>query len=322
MAIRELFDRVLEQYPKAKGEPIGGHLIADLLYNKLPEEISKSISLPNTYRVDGSAGQGRWTDVPWVALLDFVVTESPEKGFYIVYLCSADCSRLFLSLNQGVTSVKKDAGTSAPRVLAARAKAFSERLGSLVKGLDIGPIDLGARKNVIGASYQPGSICSVQYSKGALPTEERLVADLSRFIVLYQRLVEDHLSPPDRLDLEDDEVDLHWEDLAAIRMHKSIERNQKLVKIVKQKQKYKCKVCKFDFQKAYGDLGVEYIEAHHRVPMHVLRERGDTARLDPIKDFWVLCANCHRMVHRMLRQSEHAETIDEFRAKHLKIPVF
>lgn len=56
-----------------------------------------------------------------------------------------------------------------------------------------------------------------------------------------------------------------------------------------------CQVCGFSFAKVYGDLGASFAEVHHLVPFKNL----SSARfVDPAKDVAVLCANCHRMVHR------------------------
>ena len=55
-----------------------------------------------------------------------------------------------------------------------------------------------------------------------------------------------------------------------------------------------CMGCRFSFQEAYGAAGAGYIEVHHVVPLaeHGVRET------DPATDLIVLCANCHRIVHR------------------------
>ncbi len=57
----------------------------------------------------------------------------------------------------------------------------------------------------------------------------------------------------------------------------------------------KCAVCGFDFEKTYGDIGRDFIEVHHIVPIH---ERGGEYTVDPIKDLRPLCSNCHSMIHR------------------------
>jgi 5-methylcytosine-specific restriction protein A len=54
-----------------------------------------------------------------------------------------------------------------------------------------------------------------------------------------------------------------------------------------------CEVCSFDFERVYGDRGAGYVECHHAVPLHV--SGPTTTYLD---DLILLCANCHRMIHR------------------------
>lgn len=57
----------------------------------------------------------------------------------------------------------------------------------------------------------------------------------------------------------------------------------------------RCMACGFDFEKVYGERGKDYIEVHHVVP---LADRDEIVDIDPAKDLIVVCANCHRMIHR------------------------
>lgn len=104
---------------------------------------------------------------------------------------------------------------------------------------------------------------------------------------------------------------LNEEDLTKVREHKRIERNRKLAEKAKKVHGYVCQACGFDFSKRYGEIGRTYIEAHHLTPLHTLK--GERVSLDPKKDFSVLCANCHRMIHR----SEFVDRIEEFKAKYI-----
>jgi 5-methylcytosine-specific restriction protein A len=56
-----------------------------------------------------------------------------------------------------------------------------------------------------------------------------------------------------------------------------------------------CQVCSFDFGSFYGQIGQDYIEVHHRVPVSLM---GREYRLDPVKDLVPVCGNCHAMIHR------------------------
>ncbi len=55
-----------------------------------------------------------------------------------------------------------------------------------------------------------------------------------------------------------------------------------------------CEVCGFNFSDKYGERGVDFIEAHHRFPISKLTSKT----LMKLKDLAMVCANCHRMLHR------------------------
>lgn len=83
------------------------------------------------------------------------------------------------------------------------------------------------------------------------------------------------------------------------RKHLARERNRKLV-MAKRKQalnklgNLKCEVCEFDFGVTYGSRGTGFIECHHIKPVATLAEGNKTH----INDLALVCANCHRMIHR------------------------
>jgi 5-methylcytosine-specific restriction protein A len=56
-----------------------------------------------------------------------------------------------------------------------------------------------------------------------------------------------------------------------------------------------CKVCRFDFFKAYGMIGEGFIHIHHLVPLSLI---GRAYVVDPIADLVPVCPNCHAMLHR------------------------
>ena len=70
----------------------------------------------------------------------------------------------------------------------------------------------------------------------------------------------------------------------------------------------KCEVCGFDFEEKYGEIGIDYIEVHHKKP---LSEVGEEIEVDPKTDLACLCSNCHRMIHR---NREKVLTIEELKS--------
>lgn len=75
--------------------------------------------------------------------------------------------------------------------------------------------------------------------------------------------------------------------------HLRYERSSKLVAEKKRSvEPLRCEVCSFDFAETYGELGAGVCEVHHRDPLHT-GQRETT-----LSDLAVLCANCHRILHR------------------------
>lgn len=100
---------------------------------------------------------------------------------------------------------------------------------------------------------------------------------------------------------EDDDVLTVKEGRVIYKLHKYRERDIKLNK--KKKQQYfkkygklDCEVCGFDFYNVYGKVGEGFIECHHKVPLSEIEGESTTS----IKDLALVCANCHRMLHRKM----------------------
>lgn len=114
------------------------------------------------------------------------------------------------------------------------------------------------------------------------------------------------------------EADGFAEGKTALRSHQVRERSPELVRLAKVLFKNKhggrlfCEVCGFDFGLVYGEP--DFIEAHHRVPLCDLQPSA----LTKISDLAMVCANCHRMLHRgpkWLSIPELKAKIDSAKAK-------
>lgn len=58
---------------------------------------------------------------------------------------------------------------------------------------------------------------------------------------------------------------------------------------------YSCSVCGMNFRETYGELGHDFIHIHHATPVS---DMGDDYLVDPIKELFPVCPNCHSMLHR------------------------
>jgi 5-methylcytosine-specific restriction endonuclease McrA len=53
--------------------------------------------------------------------------------------------------------------------------------------------------------------------------------------------------------------------------------------------------CGFDFVERYGELGTDYAQVHHLLPLSKSPKQGREVKLS---DLAIVCANCHAMIHR------------------------
>lgn len=99
---------------------------------------------------------------------------------------------------------------------------------------------------------------------------------------------------------EDEESEGRKEGKVLYKYHRYRERNSKVIEskkknFIKQNGRLFCENCGFDYAKHYGKIGEGFIEAHHITPIHKLTEETVTTE----KDLILLCANCHRMIHKV-----------------------
>lgn len=298
--LRLSLQRICSDYRAARTEEFAAHPIGHLLRKALPELIKDLLGeYRDEYLIVGSCGQGRWSEIPWVSVMDSLVTTTTTRGYYIVYLFSSDMDSVYLCLGQGVTAIKEEFGAlEQAMILKHRADLIRARIPKYKSRFTDKQIALNASTS-LGRSYGSGIAFSKHYTRNTLPDESVLVSDLSEMIVLYRQLVLG--GGVDLIENDDQEIDrqlnLTIEERKQFKEHRRIEGRIDSLK-VKRIQGYKCKVCGFDFQKVYGDIGKGFIEAHHLQPYSELK-LGEKRRLDLERDFAVLCANCHRMIHRL-----------------------
>lgn len=116
-------------------------------------------------------------------------------------------------------------------------------------------------------------------------------------------------------DLEDEFI----EGKRIEKKHISRERNSALVKakksyVLAENGKLSCEICRFDFAEVYGELGSEFIECHHLIPLSKLNKSVKTK----LSDLSLICPNCHRMVHRHIKKDQNASTVQQLKTVLLK----
>jgi 5-methylcytosine-specific restriction protein A len=297
--------RVLTAYPAASTSgPLYGDPLTSYISNDLADAVRAHVA--PTYKVRASAGQfNTWSHSPFVAVFDRAVTTSAQRGYYVVYLFRRDGGAVYLSLNQATTEVRDEFGKQYLEVLESRAEFGRDLLRSADSaGLIAKALDLGGTSD-LSRGYEAGNILAKRYDADGLPPQTDLAGDLQHFLELYSMYKAAYVGQVGTGDDEPDDT-TSWEEKKKFRWHRRAERDRKMAQKAKEFHGYRCQVCNFDFQEHYGDRGVEYIEAHHIVPFAALVASPEPAILDYREDFAVVCANCHRMLHRkpLLEPSE------------------
>lgn len=119
----------------------------------------------------------------------------------------------------------------------------------------------------------------------------------------------------DRVNPDDAEVMVAFEEQPKLRTHFQRERDRSIATakkrhVLKDQGTLTCEVCGFNYAATCGPHGEGFIECHHTTPVSLLQE-GQPTTFD---DLALVCANCHRMLHRADATLTLAEVRDLLKA--------
>lgn len=299
--LRQALEYIGNNYAAARSEDFTGHAVAQFVRQDFKNAIIEALGPSGTgLLVKGSAGQSDWAEVPWGAILEPLVSTGASKGYYVVYLFAADRPAVVLSLNQATTEVEQEFGTARRDVvLGDRASFIRARVDDFTSAFPLTKIDLGSSQR-LPRGYEAGHAIGKEYDCKSLPSDDELAADLRLLVQAYRTLVYRGGVNPSGEVADDEDGDRPTTSLTEIRQyrqHRRIDRHPKASLEAKKYHGTTCQACGFSFGDRYGELGKGFIEAHHLKPLSSLAE-GVAVAYDVATDFAVLCANCHRMIHR------------------------
>lgn len=198
MGLKDDFQKLINDYSeiyKSVNETQNyKHPFSDIIRHSIPEEIASEIQLPtDRYKVKGSCGAGRWTGVPWIAIFDKRITTGAQRGIYIVYLLNKDTKTLYLTLNQGATSVAQNSNDKSELEFTGIAKAnngdtikrLRNNVAAIRKAMGEQNSELLNSINSGSPGYDAGCIYSKTYKLNTLPEDDQLFEDLKEFVDLY-----------------------------------------------------------------------------------------------------------------------------------------
>ena len=200
-SLKNMFYRLINEYANLYAEVNRTqnyrHPFGSFIRNDIPNEIRRKGDIDQSkYIVKGSNGAGRWTTVPWIAVFDQRITDTAQKGVYIVYLLNKDKKELYLTLNQGATDVSQNSAAGNDGKLAfigvagsSNAKSLAKLRSNAVHIRDIvGSVSFATDELIKCGSqnYDAGAVCYKKYTLDTLPHEEMLFEDLKEFVAFFR----------------------------------------------------------------------------------------------------------------------------------------
>lgn len=188
--------KVLTEYQTESRNEFAGNKLADFIrHGPLSCDIFSNLD-SDKYKIKASVGNGQWAAVPWLSIFDKEITESAQRGYYIVYLFTADLSGVYLSLNQGYTRYTEKYHHQDPEKKIKLVSMYWQANLPFLKntnGFNSKNINLSynGTGSALPKGYELGNIFSKFYSADTLTkmsTDEILSQDLDDMIDAYKEL--------------------------------------------------------------------------------------------------------------------------------------
>ena len=308
--ISEVLYTISSELPAAIKEPFRKNYLADYIRDEAVKLIKEAIPPKfQHYQLKGSPGEGGWVKDKnaWIGIFSDVThpgRRRASQGYYIVYGFPINSKYVTFGLGQSFTEAKKKYRKGWEKNIEKHAELMRDKIPHYSKHFDSGKFEYSVEGGDI--YYRSGYVYHKLYDVENLPNEDQLIEDLETMLEAYNELIEKggrdidaDLRKQENINSEEVEESIDWEsnEKLVLKEHKRYERkNSSAIKKLKEKLNYPpCEVCGINFEEEYG---VQYIEAHHIVPFSEMKKKGLTARKISEKDIAMLCANCHRMIHK------------------------
>jgi hypothetical protein len=193
-------ERFMEMYPDRRSRAFGTDQELWALLRGLQQRLSnlQAIRSRPTVRVAWSVGQGNWARVPWISLLDIRLTDTTQRGVYIVFLFREDMSGVYLTLSQGVTEPKTIHGATAGlQLLRENASLLRNSCNGLSRrGFSLNSeIDLRT-EGTLGRDYEAATIAYKFYERGDVPHDQEIAYDIDALAEAYDQYVQSQSGDP------------------------------------------------------------------------------------------------------------------------------
>lgn len=315
--LKELFSEFIDIYPGEKNSVKNStdknyaHLRSTkILTEELPTLLQEqSVLSRDRYLFKGSVGKGRMAEVPNLCILDKSITDSPERGYYIVYLFDPGMTKFYLTLLQGWTQFEKSYGTRIGRKIILKNQEGLRNQFDTKTTFSATELGLHAERTRT-KGYIYGTLFHKVYFIDEMPDDQMLLEDLKQMVDLYQTMKEEigsdivHKTVPTESDFQQEiqtATPVQLPDGPIPRPSKQPrvpskwKRNIGIASDALLRAHYKCEVDvnhkTFTSQKNRHP----FVEAHHFLPMAM--QDNFINSLDVVENIVALCPTCHRAFH-------------------------
>lgn len=152
---------------------------------EIKNHIELKLNLDSKYLMDCSIGEGRKAHVPWITIFDKEITNTAQKGIYVVILFSKGLNKFYLSLNQGYFYYKEYIKVTPKK----NAKLVSKKLYDMLEnqGNFNREIDLCSTADT-PRGYEAAHILGKEYTLDDKFDENELYQDINSILKLYSEV--------------------------------------------------------------------------------------------------------------------------------------
>ncbi|SKA13061.1 5-methylcytosine-specific restriction enzyme A [Chitinophaga eiseniae] len=315
--LKELFSEFIAIYPSEKNNVKNsidknyGHLRSTkILTEELPAllQVQSGLSF-DQYLFKGSVGKGRMAEVPNLCILDKSITDSPERGYYIVYLFDPRMTKLYLTLLQGWTQFEKAYGARIGRKIILKNQEGLRNQFDTEGAFSTAELGLYAERTRT-KGYIYGTIFHKVYFIDEMPDDQAILSDLKQMVSLYQTMKEEigsdivHKTIPTENDFQQEiqtATPVYLPDGPIPRPSKQTrapnkwKRNTGISAVALLRAYYKCEVDPTHKTFTSQKNKHPFVEAHHFLPMAM--QDNFIHSLDVTENIIALCPTCHRAFH-------------------------
>jgi hypothetical protein len=182
MSLQAVIDVILQEQQNYRPRPwmeIRGNAVQELATDLRSWLMTEQ--LDEEFSVKGSSGLGNNSRVPWVRIFNPEQSPDPTRGWYVVFLFSADGKSAYVSLNLGVTILtSKEIDEQARFIKNFLNQELSQRSDFLSE------INLADPR--LGAQYEKGNIAAFEITLGQSLPDEEIAAHVKWLLSLLSKL--------------------------------------------------------------------------------------------------------------------------------------